>query len=215
MKSIVVTGTDTGIGKTVFSAGLAGFLGARYWKPVQSGLDGPTDSEIVAELAGVPILPEGYRLTHPLSPHQSAADDGVLIDTDNLNPPDDGSDNSPLVIEGAGGLMVPLTTDTLFIDVFARWHLPLVLVARTTLGTINHTLLSVAAIRARGIPLLGVAFVGEAFEESERIITKMGQVKRLGRLPPIAPLVPGRLAGVFSKSFHAEDFSEGVAGGPA
>lgn len=203
MSRFVVTGTNTGIGKTVFSAGLAGMLDAHYWKPVQSGLDGPTDSEVVADLSGVEIIPEAYRLQLPASPHQSAAEEGVTIDPDSLNPPDEG----PLVIEGAGGLMVPLTRQTLFIDVFARWHLPLILCASTQLGTINHTLLSLEAIRARDIPLLGVAFIGDANDESEGIIAEKGAVKRLGRLPLIAPLVRGRLAGVFSKTFHAEDFA--------
>lgn len=203
MSNFVVTGTNTGIGKTVFSAGLAGMLDARYWKPVQSGLDGPTDSEVVADLSGVEIIPEAYRLQLPASPHQSAAEEGVTIDSDSLNPPDEG----PLVIEGAGGLMVPLTRQTLFIDVFARWRLPLILCASTQLGTINHTLLSLEAIRARDIPLLGVAFIGDANDESEGIIAEKGAVKRLGRLPLIAPLVRGRLAGVFSKTFHAEDFA--------
>jgi dethiobiotin synthetase len=196
----VVSGTDTDIGKTVFCAGLAGMIGARYWKPVQAGE--PGDSEIVAELAGVETLPEAYRLKMPASPHQSAAEEGIDIDTDALTPPD-----GPLVIEGAGGLMVPLTREILFIDVFARWKLPLILCARTALGTINHTLLSVEAIRARDIPLHGVAFIGEANDESEGIITELGKVKRLGRLPPIAPLTPGRLAGVFSKTFDKADFA--------
>jgi dethiobiotin synthetase len=198
----VVTGTDTNIGKTVFSAGLCGFLGLRYWKPVQSGLDGVTDSEIVAEFSGVEIVPEAYRLKLPASPHQAADEEDVAIDPDALTPPD-----GPLVIEGAGGLMVPLTRKALFIDVFARWHIPLILCARTRLGTINHTLLSIEAIRARDIPLLGVAFIGEANEESERIITEIGKVKRLGRLPVIEPLTPGRLAGVFAKTFERQDFA--------
>ena len=198
----VVTGTDTNIGKTVFSAGLCGFLGLRYWKPVQSGLDGVTDSEIVAEFSGAEIVPEAYRLKLPASPHQAADEEDVAIDPDALTPPD-----GPLVIEGAGGLMVPLTRKALFIDVFARWHIPLILCARTRLGTINHTLLSIEAIRARGIPLLGVAFIGEANEESERIITEIGKVKRLGRLPVIEPLTPGRLAGVFAKTFERQDFA--------
>ena len=196
----VVTGTDTDIGKTVFSAGLAGMLGARYWKPVQAGL--PSDSDTVAELSGVDIVPEVYRLKLAASPHQAAAEEGVTIDPDALDPPD-----GPLVIEGAGGLMVPLTPHTLFIDVFARWKLPMILCARTQLGTINHTLLSVEAIRSRDIPLHGVAFIGEANPESEKIITEIGKVKRLGRLPPIAPLTPGRLAGVFSKTFNIADFA--------
>jgi dethiobiotin synthetase len=196
----VITGTDTNIGKTVFCAGLAGMLGARYWKPVQAGL--PSDSDVVAELAGVEIVPEAYRLQLAASPHRAAAEEGISIDTDALNPPD-----GPLVIEGAGGLMVPLTPSTLFIDVFARWQLPLILCARTALGAINHTLLSVEAIRSRNIPLHGVAFIGDANLESEKIITEIGKVKRLGRLPVIEPLTPGRLAGVFGKTFEAADFA--------
>src|SRR5471032_1903894 len=115
----IVSGTDTNIGKTVFCAGLAGMLGARYWKPVQAGL--PSNSDVVAELAGVEIVPEAYRLQLAASPHQAAAEEGISIDADSLNPPD-----GPLVIEGAGGLMVPLTPDRLFIDLFARWQLPLI-----------------------------------------------------------------------------------------
>ena len=196
----VVTGTDTDIGKTVFAAGLAGMIGARYWKPVQAGE--PGDSETVAELAGVEIVPEAYRLKLAASPHQAAAEEGVTIDADSLTPPD-----GALVMEGAGGLMVPLTRDTLFIDVFARWKLPLILCARTRLGTINHTLMSLEAIRARDIPLHGVAFIGEANEESEGIIVEKGRVKRLGRLPMVAPLVRGRLAGVFARTFNLADFT--------
>ena len=195
----VVTGTDTDIGKTVFAAGLCGLLGARYWKPVQAGI--PGDRETVAELAGVETLPEVYRLKLPASPHQSAAEEGITIDPDALTPPD-----GDVVIEGAGGLMVPLTRQTLFLDVFARWQVPLILCARTALGTINHTLLSIAAIRARAIPLHGVAFIGQANEESEGVITELGRVKRLGRLPPVEPLTRENLRAVFANSFDAKDF---------
>jgi dethiobiotin synthetase len=196
----VVTGTDTDVGKTVFCAGLAAMLGARYWKPVQAGF--PTDSQTVAALAGVEILPEAYRLKLAASPHQAAEDEGITIDPERLAPP-----QGPVVIEGAGGLMVPLTRQVLFVDVFARWRIPLILCARTRLGTINHTLLSIAAIRARSIPLHGVAFIGETNAQSERIITEMGQVKRLGRLPVIEPMTAARLADVFAKSFNAADFT--------
>jgi dethiobiotin synthetase len=198
----VVTGTDTNIGKTIFCAGLCGLIGASYWKPVQAGLEGQTDSETVAELAGVAVVPEAYRFKLAASPHQAAAEEEVEIDPDALSPPD-----GPLVIEGAGGLMVPLTRGTLFIDVFARWRIPLILCARTRLGTINHTLLSIAAIRDRDIPLAGVAFIGDANEESEGVIAEIGKVKRLGRLPVIEPLTAGRLAGVFSKTFERQDFA--------
>jgi dethiobiotin synthetase len=199
-QQFIVSGTDTNIGKTVFSAGLAGMLGARYWKPVQAGL--PSDSDMVADLSGAEIVPETYRLRLAASPHQAAAEEGIAIDPDALKPPE-----GPLVIEGAGGLMVPLTDQVLFIDLFARWKLPLILCARTQLGTINHTLLSLEAIRVRDIPLLGVAFIGDANPESEKIITDIGQVKRLGRLPVIKPLTPGRLAAVFAKTFDAADFA--------
>jgi dethiobiotin synthetase len=196
----VVTGTDTDIGKTVFAAGLAGMLGARYWKPVQAGM--PGDSETVAELADVEIVPEIYRLKMPASPHQAAAEEGVTIDPESLVPP-----QGPLVIEGAGGLMVPLTRQTLFIDVFARWRIPVILCARTRLGTINHTLLSIEAVRARKIPLHGVAFIGEANPESEKAITEISKVKRLGRLPVITPLTAADLAVAFIKAFNPADFA--------
>lgn len=196
----VVSGTDTDVGKTVFCAGLAGLLGARYWKPVQAGI--PGDSETVAELAGVEIVPEAYCLKLPASPHQASAEEGITIDPESFVPPD-----GPVVIEGAGGLMVPLTRTTLFLDVFARWQLPLILCARTKLGTINHTLLSIEAVRSRNIPLHGIAFIGDANAESETIITEIGKVKRLGRLPIIEPLTAARLKAVFAENFAAGDFT--------
>lgn len=203
MKTFVVTGTDTGIGKTVFSAALAGALGATYWKPVQAGLDGETDSETVARLSGVAVLPERYRLRMPASPHRAAMEEGIAIDPNSLTLPDS---DAPLIVEGAGGLLVPLNGDTLFIDVFARWNVPLVLCARTSLGTINHTLLSLEAIRARAIPLLGVAFIGETNDSSERVILHFSGAKRLGLLPPLAPLTRESLACAFAAHFDARDF---------
>ncbi|MGY4156114.1 dethiobiotin synthetase [Bradyrhizobium sp. USDA 4461] len=204
---IVVTGTDTGIGKTVFSAGLVGFLGASYWKPVQSGLDEETDAQRVARLAGLPadrIVPERYRLRTPASPHQSAAIDGVRIDPEALDVP--ATSDRPLVIEGAGGLMVPLNDDTLYIDIFERWRLPVVLCARTALGTINHSLLSVEALRNRKIDILGIAFIGESNPESERAICQIGQVRRLGRLPWLSSLAADTLQAAFKASFRRGDF---------
>jgi dethiobiotin synthetase len=206
-RQIVVTGTDTEIGKTVFAAGLADMLGATYWKPIQSGLEGETDSQIAARLGGLPedrILPERYRLKTPVSPHQSAAIDGIRITTENLVVPDTGG--RPLVIEGAGGLMVPLDPSTLYIDVFARWRLPVVLCARTALGTINHSLLSIEALRRRDIDLLGIAFIGEDNPESERAICEIGRVKHLGRLPRLSPLTRDSLRQAFAVSFKPVDF---------
>lgn len=206
-QTFIVTGTDTGIGKTVFAAALAGALGARYWKPIQSGLDDGSDSERTAALSGLPadhILPEAYRLITPCSPHLAAEIDGVTIDPDRLAlPAVDGS----LVVEGAGGALVPVTREILYADMFARWGKPVVLVARTSLGTINHSLLSIEALRARGVPIHGIAFVGDSVEDSEATIAAIGKVKRLGRLPMLADLTPEALAQAFADAFDLADFA--------
>ncbi len=203
--TIVVTGTDTDIGKTVFAAGLAAALGARYWKPVQAGLADGSDAATVTAL-GVPamhVLPEAYRLTTPCSPHLAAEIDGIAIDPDRLALP--GVDG-PLVVEGAGGVMVPVTRDLIFADLFARWGKPVVLVARTGLGTINHSLLSIEALRSRRVAILGIAFVGDAVEDSEATIATLGNVRRLGRLPRLDPLNADTLAKAFAANFDLEAF---------
>lgn len=206
-QQIVVTGTDTGIGKTVFSAGLANLLGAHYWKPIQAGLEGETDTEVVARLgslSGDRIVPEVHRLRTPASPYHSAEIDGVRIDADSLAVPDTGG--RPLVIEGAGGLMVPLSLGTVYADVFERWRLPAVLCARTALGTINHSLLSIEALRKRHIDILGIAFIGERNAEAESAVCEIGRVRWLGRLPWLAPLTPDTLQVAFKASFRADTF---------
>ena len=116
------------------------------------------------------------------------------------------SGGHPLVIEGSGGLLVPLDDTTLYIDVFARWRLPVVLCARTALGTINHSLLSIEALRHRKLDILGIAFIGEDNAESERVICEIGRVKRLGRLPRLSPLTANTLHGAFGASFNPDDF---------
>lgn len=207
----VVSGTDTGIGKTIFSAALTHALQAYYWKPVQSGLDEETDSEVVERLGGVSrarILPEAYRLKMPASPHLSARLENVTIDPERLIPPETGG---PLVIEGAGGLLVPLTDKLLFADIFARWRIPLILCARTSLGTINHTLLSLEALRLRSIPVHGLVFIGDESAENERIITDIGGVRALGRLPRLPEMTAGALHQAFAQQFNPADFLEVTA----
>lgn len=206
MRGLVITGTDTGIGKTVLAAGIAGWLAAqmgaaRYWKPVQAGLEDETDSQTVARLApAVTVLPEAYRLHTPASPHHAAAMDGVTIDPARLVLP---PGEPALVVEGAGGVLVPLGGNMLFADVFATWGLPVVLAARTALGTINHTLLSLEALRARGITVAGVAFIGPAEPVCEAAIGRIGQVPILGRLDWLDPLTPATLATAMA-GFHLE-----------
>jgi dethiobiotin synthetase len=208
---IIVTGTDTGIGKTVFSAALADALDGFYWKPIQAGLDEETDSQTVMKLSGLAaerVLDEAYRLRTPASPHLAAEIDGVTIEHQNLEIAEKAR---PLVVEGAGGLMVPLTRSVTYIDLMARWRVPVVLCARTTLGTINHSLLSIEALRARGVEILGIAFIGEANVESERIIIEMGKVRRLGRLPHRVPLTRDTLREAFADAFDIGDFLKGPA----
>jgi len=204
--AIVVTATGTDIGKTVFAAALTAALDGCYWKPVQAGLDDGSDLERVGRLSGLPaerLLPEAYRLTTPCSPHRAAEIDGVTIDVDALEPP---RCDRPLVIEGAGGVLVPFTRQATFADVMARWRLPVVLVAATSLGTISHSLTAIEALRTRKVDIRGIAFVGDAVEDSEATIADMGRVKRLGRLPMIDPIEPVALAAAFAANFDLADF---------
>lgn len=206
MPRFVITGTDTDAGKTVFAAGIAGHLKARYWKPVQAGLEEETDSEKVARLSGgrATVLPEAYRLATPCSPHWAARIDGVAIDIARLALPDG---EGPLVVEGAGGALVPVRDNLLYADLFARWGLPVVVVARTELGTINHSLLTLEALRTRNIPILGIAFSGEENAHSEEAIVRFGNVRHLGRLPLLDPLDAESLAAAFAAHIDTGAFA--------
>ncbi len=137
MSRFVVTGTDTDVGKTVFAAALAAHLGAHYWKPIQAGTGDGTDSARVAELSGwrAAVLPEAYVLKTPCSPHEAARIDGVMIAPDRLALP---AEDGPLVVEGAGGVLVPITGDLLYADLFARWGLPVILVELITEISLPH-----------------------------------------------------------------------------
>jgi dethiobiotin synthetase len=207
--AFVVTGTDTDVGKTVLAAALVAALDGCYWKPVQAGLADETDAVIVRRLGGLTadrIIPEVYRLTTPASPHVAAERDGIEIDVERLARLPQAAGARPLIIEGAGGLMVPFTRRFLQIDLFARWGVPVILCASTQLGTINHSLLSIEALKRRAIPLLGIAFVGDEQADSERTIIEMGGVRRLGRLPRLGPLDAATLRTAFELNFRRSDF---------
>ncbi len=206
-RTLIVTGTDTGIGKTVVAAALVHALNAGYWKPVQAGLDEETDREAVMRLARLPedrAYPEAYRLKLPASPHFAAAEEGIWIDAAKLVPP---SHDGLLVIEGAGGALVPLSEPLLYADMFAEWRAPVVLVARTSLGTINHSLLSIEALSARNVPIAGIAFVGDPMPDTERTICAIGQVNRLGRLPHLATVSYETLHPAFAEGFDLSELS--------
>lgn len=204
-QSIIITGTDTDCGKTVFAAALTAALDGCYWKPIQCGLGAETDSQIVRRLGGLSaerVLPEAYLLETPASPHYAAERQGIEIDVARLAVP---RVSRPLIIEGAGGLAVPIRRDLLQIDLFARWKLPIVLCASTRLGTINHSLLSIEALKRRAIPILGVAFVGDGNADSEKTICTIGGVKRLGHLPRLDPLNSESLRAAFTDNFSVGD----------
>lgn len=203
MSAFIVTGTDTDVGKTVFAAGLTALIGGWYWKPVQAGLDAGGDAATVAAL-GVSrerVLPEAYRLTTPCSPHRAAEIDGLEIDPERLTLPP----QRPLVVEGAGGALVPLGGSVLYADMFARWGLPAIVVARTALGTINHSLLTLEALRTRGVAVHGVAFIGESEAVAEEAICRIGRARHLGRLPKLE--VFQNFTAAFAQHFSAGDFA--------
>lgn len=206
-KPFIVSGTDTGIGKTAAAALLTLGLNAHYWKPIQSGTEDGTDTATVKALTGLPdarFLPEAYVLTEPLSPHRSAELDGVEIVLDRLALP---KIDGPLIVEGAGGLMVPVTRSLLQIDLFKHWAAPVILCARTGLGTINHTLLSVEALRARDMPLHGLLFIGDDNPDNIRTIAEFSGARILGRLPWLDQLHAESLKAVFAETFSAKDFA--------
>ncbi|APO78460.1 dithiobiotin synthase (plasmid) [Rhizobium etli 8C-3] len=210
-QACVVTGTDTGIGKTWFAAALTRALDGYYWKPVQAGLEEETDSQAVARLGGITaarIIPEAYRLKTPASPHLSARLDRVAVEPERLILPET---DHPLVVEGAGGLLVPLTDRLLFVDIFARWQIPVILCARTTLGTINHTLLSLEALKRRAVPILGVAFIGEENDETQRVIVKIGAIRSLGCLPWLSVPTPKTLQKAFDGNIDIEHIKAALA----
>ncbi len=171
---IIVAGTDTNVGKTIVSSLLVNILNAHYWKPVQCGdLDTGGDSATIKKLSGIKanrIIPEAYRLKMPASPNQAAAAEGITIDKENLRLP---NHKGALVVELAGGLMVPLRDDWLQIDQVKMWNLPVVLVARSGLGTLNHTLLSIEALENRNIKVATLILNGEKHKENYNTLVTM------------------------------------------
>jgi len=218
MKTLIVTGTDTGLGKTVVCAMLMLALDAYYWKPIQSGIADGTDTERVAALTGLSaerFLPERYILSQPLSPHRAAELDGLAIAPETLDLPDIPAGRW-LIVEGAGGALVPISRTQLQTALFSRWRAPAIVVARTALGTINHTLLTIEALQRRAIGIAGLIFVGDAIPDTERTIVELGGVKRLGRLPRLPNLNAASLHRAFDEGFARSDFealvSEAVHG---
>lgn len=185
----VVTGIGTGVGKTLVSAILLKALDAGYWKPLQTGFQqggGDSDTYWIEEILNQPIYPEAYCFNEPLSPHAAAIMDGLRVELSQIVevPPHEGY----LVIEGAGGLMVPMNFDMTLLDLFGIWKFPVILVVSHYLGNINHTLMSIEMLKERNIPLAGLIFNGQALPYTEEVIEYQTGAKVLLRIPPEAEI---------------------------
>lgn len=201
LRGVFVTGTDTGVGKTVTSAALLHRFrhvpAVRYWKPIQTGIEQDDDTADVLRLSGAPeerALGEGIRLERPVSPHLAARLSGTRVDADSLVAL---ATRQPAghrwIVEGAGGVLVPLNERDLMVDLIGRLALGVVIASRSGLGTINHTLLTIEALRARALPIAGVVMVGPPDEENRLAIERYGSVQVVGQLPRLEPLTPAGL----------------------
>lgn len=213
---IFVAGTDTGVGKTVVSAALMlryrpSSPALRYWKPVQTGIEQDDDTAEVARLTGVGesgVLVDGIRLRRPVSPHLAARLSGTRIAVTDLvhvlraQPP------ASWIVEGAGGVLVPLNESELVVDLMSALGLPVVVAASAGLGTINHTLLTLEALRARGLRPAGVVLVGPVNPENRAAIERYGHIAVLGELPHIEPLTETTLS-AFAETLDRAGLLEG------
>lgn len=204
---IFITGTDTGIGKTFVSAVITCGRNGYYWKPVQSGIDDMTDTQWVESVTGLSsdhFIKEVYRLKAPLSPHHSAELEGIEIDPERIIVP---HDRIPLVVEGAGGVMVPLRNDFLMLDLMEKMALPVLIVARSGLGTINHTLLTIDALRRRNIEIVGVVMNGVINPGNRKSIEEIGHVKVIAQIEPLTQPM-NRIDSAVCKGIYRRFFSE-------
>lgn len=184
MPKIIVAGTGTDVGKTVVSAILTTLTQGDYWKPIQCGSRENSDTDIMKTLIDTKlhrIHPPAYSLNAPLSPHHAARLEGISIDFNSIIPP---QTSRPLIIEGAGGIFVPLTAKTLSIDLFNSWKSKWIVVSKHYLGNINHTLLTLDALKRLDLPIIGIVFNGEPNPDSESAILEISQASFFGRLLP-------------------------------
>ncbi len=205
--NIFVTGTDTDVGKTIASAWIMLHLNADYWKPVQCGFEPITDSQYITQLTDFPlnrIHPTVYELKDPLSPHEAAKRSRVSIELSKFQLPET---KTKLVVEGAGGVLVPLNKQEYIIDLIRHLSIPVILVCRSTLGTINHTLLSIEAIKSRNIALAGVILIGPLSSHNREAIETYGNIKVFGEIPILSSLNKETLLSIKPTSEFLDFFS--------
>ena len=206
---IFVTGTGTNVGKTVLSALLCAALDAHYWKPIQTGSKEGTDSERVLQWAEVPkerACEEAYTFPEPVSPHLAAEWRASKIELERIKTPLLPA-GKRLIIEGAGGALVPIAPGFLMRDLIIHLRAPVVIAAPTVLGTINHTLLTLEALRAREIPVLGVVLLGESNDDNRRAIETYGNAPVVGWVPPLAILDRASLLAAWDQHFFHRAFT--------
>ena len=185
--SFFLTGTDTEVGKTVICAWLMVHYQYHYWKPIQSGMDSP-DTKTIKKITGFDdsiFLTPAYELQQPLSPHESAKRDGIEIELTSFLLP---RKKEKIIVEGAGGILVPINEKYFIIDVIKKLKLPILLVARSGLGTINHTLLTVSELKKRNLPLLGIILNGKRNQSNKEAVEKYSGVSVVSELEPIKTL---------------------------
>ncbi|MBC6607501.1 dethiobiotin synthase [Hymenobacter sp. BT188] len=202
MEQLFVTGIGTDVGKTIVAAILTEALQADYWKPVQAGLTPTTDTATVRALVTNPVSqfhPEAYRLQLPASPHAAAAAENIRIQPERFVLP---QTTNNLIVEGAGGLFVPLAPGFLLVDLLAQLQLATVVVSRNYLGSINHTLLTLEALQRRGLPIRGLVFNGESTPATEEFILQHSGVPVLPRLRP-EPVVDAAMVSRYAADFRA------------
>jgi dethiobiotin synthase len=207
-KGFFITGTDTNVGKTVLSALLCAALPGRYWKPIQTGASEDNDTEQVKSWAGLDddqVQPGSYVFDEPVSPHLAAQRAGREILLEQIELPASNS-GIPLIVEGAGGVLVPINSRQLMTDLMRHLGLPAILAARSTLGTINHTLLSVECLRNAGIQTLGVVMIGLENADNKAAIEHYGNVEVIGQIPLLETINQKALRGVFTLRFTRKAF---------
>lgn len=180
MDRIMVAGIGTDVGKTVVSAILTTLLKGEYWKPIECGYDN-SDTETMKQWIKNTIHPPAYSFKAPLSPHHAARLENVSIQMDSIILP---NTKRPLIIEGVGGILVPLTTGTTTMDLFKKWDCQWVIVSKHYLGSINHTLMTIEVLKSLRIPILGLIFNGDPNPDSEEAILETSKLSSLGRLLP-------------------------------
>lgn len=203
-----VTGTDTNVGKTVLSALLVAALNALYWKPIQTGVAEGADRDAVIRMAGIPpgeALPEAYRFDPPVSPHLAAERGGMRIDLEAIAMPA-AANGRRLIAEGAGGAMVPINDSGLMTDLMRQLGLPALVAARSTLGTINHTLLTLAALDRAGVAVSGVVLIGPENADNRAAIERYGRRPVVGMIPPLDRIDRATLLDVFGAKFDSRVF---------